>query len=163
MARNILTGGSYKALLPKDKEPLKQEYLEYQRNMGQEPSANSVRNTINTFLQRVEKDAQPVEEASPAPPPAPPKGKFEFFLDYARKINNQLLGEGFRSELDDRNETLQAKIRDAQLEKIPYMLIIGDKEEKAAKVAVRLRDGKDLGQIKLNKFICLGFRIKVEI
>jgi threonyl-tRNA synthetase len=72
---------------------------------------------------------------------------------YAKKRNEELKKQGIRSELDDRSETLQAKIRDAQLEKIPYMLIIGGKEEKAKKVAVRLRTEKDLGQMSLEKFI----------
>lgn len=57
-----------------------------------------------------------------------------------------------RVELDNRNETMQAKIRDAQLQKIPYMLVIGKKEGKARTVSVRLRDGKDLGAKKLDEF-----------
>ena len=56
-------------------------------------------------------------------------------------------------ELDDRSETLQAKIRDAQLEKVPYMLILGGREEEAEKVSVRLRTEEDLGQMSLNKFM----------
>ena len=61
--------------------------------------------------------------------------------------------EGIRVELDDKNETLQAKIRDAQNEKVPYMLVIGDKEEKENKVAVRLRTEENLGQLSLDKFL----------
>jgi len=72
---------------------------------------------------------------------------------YSNDITDKLLAENFRVELDDRNETLGAKIRDAQNQKIPYMLIIGDKEEQVKKVAVRLRNGKDLGQIDLDKLI----------
>ena len=68
-------------------------------------------------------------------------------LVYAKKVFESLKGSGVRVELDERNETLQAKIRDAQEQKIPYMLIIGDKEESAKKVAVRLRTGEDLGQM----------------
>ena len=72
---------------------------------------------------------------------------------YANQVTRQLSNKNIRVELDDRNETLQAKIRDAQLQKIPYMLIIGGKEENAKKVAVRLRTEKNLGQMSLGKFI----------
>ncbi len=61
-------------------------------------------------------------------------------------------GSNVRTELDDRNETMQAKIRDAQLQKIPYMLILGEKEEKNSTVSVRLRTGEDLGEMKMEKF-----------
>ena len=74
-------------------------------------------------------------------------------LEYATEVTKKLRKEEIRTELDDRNETLQAKIRDAQIEKIPYMLVIGDKEEKARKVSVRLRTSKDLGAWTINKFI----------
>ncbi|MCH7641191.1 threonine--tRNA ligase, partial [Patescibacteria group bacterium] len=74
-------------------------------------------------------------------------------LKYARKITEKLTKEKIRTELDDRNETLPAKIRDAQLQKIPYMLIVGDKEEKSRKVAVRLRTEKDLGQMNYDKLV----------
>ena len=74
-------------------------------------------------------------------------------LKYAGELTEKLTNEGIRAELDSRNETLQAKIRDAQLEKVPYMLIVGDKEEKSKKVAVRVRDGKDLGQMSPNKLV----------
>lgn len=72
---------------------------------------------------------------------------------HAAKVVDELKKENIRVEVDERNETLQAKIRDAQLEKVPYMLIVGDKEEKSNKVAVRLRSGKDLGQLVIAKFI----------
>lgn len=73
-------------------------------------------------------------------------------LNYAQKVEEELQAMNIRVEVDDRNETLPAKIRDAQLEKVPYMLIVGDREEKAKKVAVRLRTEKDLGQMSLEKF-----------
>ncbi|MBI2007549.1 MAG: threonine--tRNA ligase [Candidatus Blackburnbacteria bacterium] len=73
--------------------------------------------------------------------------------EYAQGITGQLKSGGFRVELDDRAETLQAKIRDAQLQKIPYMLVVGDKEEKQETVAVRLRTGKDLEEMKLDRII----------
>jgi len=74
-------------------------------------------------------------------------------VKYAKSMAEKLKQESIRVEVDERNETLPAKIRDAQLEKVPYMLIIGDKEEKSKKVAVRLRTEKDLGQMSLGKFI----------
>ena len=74
-------------------------------------------------------------------------------IDFANKIQLKLKAENIRAEVDDRNETLPAKIRDAQVEKIPYMLIIGGKEEKEDKVSVRLRTEKDLGLVSLEKFL----------
>lgn len=74
-------------------------------------------------------------------------------VSYAKSFVEKFQSRGFRTELDDRSETLQAKIRDAQLEKIPYMVILGDKEENAQNIAVRLRNGKDLGQITMEEFV----------
>ena len=74
-------------------------------------------------------------------------------LKYANLITEKLKKEKIRVELDDRNETLPAKIRDAQLEKVPYMLILGDREEKSKKVAVRLRTEKDLGRMSFDKIV----------
>jgi len=64
--------------------------------------------------------------------------------EYANKVAEQLQAEGFRVEVDSRSERMQAKIRDAQMQKIPYMLVAGDKEAEAGAVAVRLRSGEDL-------------------
>jgi len=80
----------------------------------------------------------------------PVSGKF---IDYAQQVTQKLKAAGFRAHLDDRNEKLQAKIRDAQLEKIPYMLIIGGKEAEAGTVAVRHRSKGDLGPRPLDQFI----------
>lgn len=74
-------------------------------------------------------------------------------LGYAQEIIGQLKSSGLRVELDDRPETLQAKIRDSQLQKVPYMLIVGDKEEKEGTAALRLRTGEDLGSIKPEEVI----------
>lgn len=74
-------------------------------------------------------------------------------LDYANRVTKLLSNEGIRIEIDDRNETLQAKIRDAQLEKVAYMLIVGDREEKDEMVTIRKRNGKDLGQLQIEKFV----------
>ncbi len=74
-------------------------------------------------------------------------------LKYAKTIAEELMTEDIRVEIDERNETLPAKIRNAQLEKVPYMLIVGDKEEKSKKVSLRLRTEKDLGETSLKIFI----------
>ena len=81
-------------------------------------------------------------------------------LTYAKKVSERLEKEGIRVEVDERNETLQAKIRDAQLTKVPYMLIVGDKEESGGTVSKRDRGGKDYGPQKLEKFI---LELKKEI
>jgi threonyl-tRNA synthetase len=73
-------------------------------------------------------------------------------IDYAKSIEQKLKSIGLRSELDNRNETLGAKIRDAQKEKIPYMFIVGQKEIDSQKISVRTRDGKDLGQTDFDMF-----------
>jgi threonyl-tRNA synthetase len=85
----------------------------------------------------------------------------EKFGEYAKKVVEQLRDVGFRIHLDDRNEKLQAKIRDAQLEKIPYMLVIGGKEAEAGTVAVRHRSRGDLGPRPLSQFIA-DLRQEVE-
>src|SRR6202167_1370749 len=80
----------------------------------------------------------------------PVSGKF---IDYAQQVTKQLKDAGFRVHLDDRNEKLQAKIRDAQMQKIPYMLVLGGKEAEAGTVAVRHRTKGDLGPRSLEQFI----------
>src|SRR5580698_3365625 len=72
--------------------------------------------------------------------------------DYAKQVLEKLLDGGVRAELDDRNEKLQAKIRDAQLQKVPYMLVIGGKEAEAGTVSVRHRAKGDLGARPLEQF-----------
>jgi threonyl-tRNA synthetase len=66
-------------------------------------------------------------------------------LDYAHLVEKSLKERGIRVEVDYRSERMNAKIRHAQLQKIPYMLVVGDKETEANSVAMRLRDGQDLG------------------
>ncbi len=75
------------------------------------------------------------------------------FMDYAKQVAERLRSAGFRVHLDDRNEKLQAKIRDAQLQKIPYMLILGGKEAEAGTVSVRHRLKGDLGPQPLDHFL----------
>ncbi|MFZ0637939.1 MAG: threonine--tRNA ligase [Candidatus Acidiferrales bacterium] len=77
----------------------------------------------------------------------------EKIAEYAKQVTAKLKDAGFRVHLDDRNEKLQAKIRDAQLQKIPYMLVIGGKEAEAGTVAVRHRSKGDLGARPLDQFI----------
>lgn len=74
-------------------------------------------------------------------------------LEYSQRVAKILKANNIRTEVDDRNETLGGKIRDAQLEKVAYMLIVGDKEEAADSVSVRARDGKDGGSQPLEKFV----------
>jgi len=73
--------------------------------------------------------------------------------DYAREVMAKLSAGGFRVELDERNEKLQAKIRDAQLQKIPYMLVVGGREAEAGAVGVRHRSKGDQGARPLGEFI----------
>jgi threonyl-tRNA synthetase len=73
--------------------------------------------------------------------------------EYAYKVRDRLSEAGLRVEVDDSGERMQAKIRHAQLEKIPYMLVIGDREVKEGKVAVRLRTGEDLGPLHVEEFL----------
>jgi len=77
----------------------------------------------------------------------------EHQADYAREVAAGLRGHGFRVEADLRNEKITYKIREHSLQKLPYQLIVGDKERAAGKVAVRTRGGEDLGQASLPVFV----------
>ena len=77
-------------------------------------------------------------------------------LDYARKVEAELRKAGLRVMVDERPERMNAKIRDAQNQKIPYMLVIGDKEEESGQVALRLRNGENPGAMLLAEFITLA-------
>src|SRR5581483_7597544 len=68
---------------------------------------------------------------------------------YARRVCQTLAASGLRVEVDERREKLQAKIRDAQLQKVPYMLVVGDAEAASDAAAVRLRTGENLGALPL--------------
>ena len=74
-------------------------------------------------------------------------------LDYARKVSAELKQAGWRVELDERNEKLGYKIREAQLAKIPYAVVIGDKEVEAQTVAPRRRGGENLAPLSVGNFI----------
>jgi len=73
-------------------------------------------------------------------------------LEYASQVEAELKGSGMRAQVDARSERMNLKIREAQLQKIPYMLIVGDKEMEAAMVSVRLRSGEDLGSQSVEAF-----------
>ena len=68
---------------------------------------------------------------------------------YARLVESNLAESGIRVHTDTRNERMNAKIRDAQLQRVPYMLVVGDREEASSAAAVRLRSGEDLGPMPL--------------
>ncbi|MCQ4924794.1 threonine--tRNA ligase [Tissierella carlieri] len=76
------------------------------------------------------------------------------FNDYAYEIKKEMADKGIRVELDDRAEKIGYKIREAQLQQIPYMLVVGEKEVEEKLVSVRKRDEGDKGQIKVEDFIC---------
>ncbi len=73
--------------------------------------------------------------------------------DYAKNVAEQLRKAGLRVLLDDRSERMNAKIRDAQNQKIPYMLVIGDKEVESNQVALRLRSGENPGPMPVSAFV----------
>ena len=77
----------------------------------------------------------------------------EKYMDYANKVMNDLKDAGIRTEIDDRAEKIGYKIREARLQKIPYMLVVGAKEEEEGKVSVRSRFMGDEGAKDLNEFI----------
>ncbi len=74
-------------------------------------------------------------------------------MDYARKVMQTLDEAGIRCELDDRNEKIGKKIRDAQMEKVPYMLVLGDKEAEEGTVSIRSRKSADEGTMTVDAFL----------
>lgn len=77
----------------------------------------------------------------------------ERFLDYAREVQRGLSAEGFRCELDDRAEKIGFKIREAQLDKVPYMVIVGQKEMEDRHISVRGREEGDQGSMSIEQFL----------
>lgn len=77
----------------------------------------------------------------------------DVYTDYAKEVLEELRSTGIRVELDDRNEKLGYKIREAQMDKVPYMLIVGQKEKDENQVSVRSRDEGDLGSLDIHEFI----------
>ncbi len=74
-------------------------------------------------------------------------------LDYAKTVFERLEAAGFRAQLDDRKEKVNLKIRDAQMQKVPYMLVVGDREAESGSVSVRHRKHADMGAKPLEDFI----------
>ena len=81
-------------------------------------------------------------------------------IDYAKSLEERLIPNGIRVKTDDRSEKIGYKIREAQLEKVPYMLVVGDKEIESKSVGVRSRIDGDIGAMKVEEFIN---KIKAEI
>jgi threonyl-tRNA synthetase len=81
-------------------------------------------------------------------------------VEYGRAVAETLKREDIRVEVDDRNERMNAKIRDAQLQKVPYMLVVGDKESESGTVNVRLRNGENLGAMSVDELLA---RLRQEI
>jgi threonyl-tRNA synthetase len=71
---------------------------------------------------------------------------------YARRVASELSAAGLRVELDDRTESVGKKIRDAEVRKVPFMLVVGDKEEQSEQVAVRRHGEGDIGSVPLGEF-----------
>jgi len=83
-------------------------------------------------------------------------------LDYAASVQKALSTSGLRIEVDSRRDRMNAKIRDAQMQKVPYMIVVGDSEEEADSVSVRLRDGTNLGAISVSEFQNMAYQTVME-
>ena len=73
--------------------------------------------------------------------------------EYAEAVKTRLESQGFRAEVDSRSERMNLKIRNAQLQKVPYMLVVGDREQADEAVAVRTREGGNLGAMPLGELV----------
>ena len=74
-------------------------------------------------------------------------------LQYAREVFERLRAAGLRAELDDRSEKLGYKVREAQIQKVPYMLVAGEREAREGTVSVRKRSGEDAGALPVERFL----------
>jgi threonyl-tRNA synthetase len=72
-------------------------------------------------------------------------------LDYANEVKQHLAARGLRVEVDERGESVSRKIRDAELRKVPYLLVVGDREQESGAVAVREHRGGDRGSMALDE------------
>jgi threonyl-tRNA synthetase len=79
-------------------------------------------------------------------------------VEYAEQVAEKLRAAGLRVEVDARSERMNAKVRDAQLQKIPYMLVVGDKEADANAVSLRLRTNENIGSVPVEEFIAVAAR-----
>ena len=77
----------------------------------------------------------------------------EKHLAYGRQVFQQLRQGGLRAELDERGEKLGYKVREAQVQKVPYMLVVGEREARDGTVSVRKRSGEDLGALPVERFL----------
>ena len=84
------------------------------------------------------------------------------FLDYAKAVSEKLKKADIRSEVDDRNEKIGKKIRDTEIAKVPYMLVVGEKEMNEDKVAVRMQGKGDVGVKLVDEFIADAVNIIKE-
>lgn len=75
------------------------------------------------------------------------------FIEFAQKVKNEALNAGIRAEIDERSEKIGYKIRDAELYKVPCMVVVGEKEQESSSVSVRIHGKGDQGSIPLNQFI----------
>jgi len=79
-------------------------------------------------------------------------------MDFAKSVAAELKGAGLRVEVDDRSDRMNAKIRDAEKRKIPYMLVVGDREMEQGQVDIRRRSGERLGALKVDEFMDLAVK-----
>jgi threonyl-tRNA synthetase len=77
-------------------------------------------------------------------------------MEYSKEVLNLLKISDIRAEIDSRNEKTGRKIRDAEIRKIPFMLIVGERESQERKVSVRRHGGENLGSISLDEFIAIA-------
>ena len=77
----------------------------------------------------------------------------EKFADFAEEVNKELKRNGILSTVDNRSEKIGYKIREAQLQKTPYMLVVGEREKNDGTVSVRTRAGEDKGAVKVEEFV----------
>jgi threonyl-tRNA synthetase len=84
----------------------------------------------------------------------------EKYIEYSKKVYEELRNSGIRAEFDDRNEKIGYRIREWELKKVPYMMILGEKEQTAGNISVRQHKKGDIGALSLSEFIS---KIKVEI
>ena len=84
------------------------------------------------------------------------------YNDYAKAVKDALFAKGLRVEIDDRAEKMGFKIREAQLEKVPYMLVVGEKEAAENQVAVRSRDKGEMGSMNLADFVSMVVKEDAE-
>jgi threonyl-tRNA synthetase len=82
-------------------------------------------------------------------------------IEYAAGVRDELTAAGLRAEVDDRSERMQAKLRDAQEQKVPVMLVVGDRDVEAGAVSPRLRTGDSMQGVPLGEFVA-DLRRRVE-